>query len=33
MKIIAAFGLTEPKAGSDAANTKTKAVQKGDYMN
>jgi len=29
-KMIGAFGLTEPEAGSDAANTKTKAVLKGD---
>jgi acyl-CoA dehydrogenase len=27
---IAAFGLTEPSAGSDAANLKTKAVREGD---
>ncbi|NLE91822.1 MAG: acyl-CoA dehydrogenase [Elusimicrobia bacterium] len=30
-KKIAAFGLTEPEAGSDAASIKTTAVKKGDY--
>ena len=30
-KKIAAFGLTEPDAGSDAASIKTTAVKKGDY--
>jgi butyryl-CoA dehydrogenase len=28
---LAAFGLTEPEAGSDAGATKTTAVRKGDY--
>ena len=31
-KKIGAFGLTEPDAGSDAGNTKTKAVLEGDYF-
>ncbi len=30
-KKIAAFGLTEPEAGSDAASIKTTAVKKGDH--
>ncbi|RKX69574.1 acyl-CoA dehydrogenase [candidate division WOR-3 bacterium] len=30
-EIVFAFGLTEPEAGSDAANVKTKAVKDGDY--
>lgn len=30
-KKITAFGLTEPEAGSDASNVKTKAVKKGDH--
>jgi alkylation response protein AidB-like acyl-CoA dehydrogenase len=31
-KKIGAFGLTEPDAGSDAGNTKTRAVLEGDYF-
>ncbi|REJ34931.1 MAG: acyl-CoA dehydrogenase [Bacillota bacterium] len=30
-EILAAFGLTEPNAGSDAAATETRAVQDGDH--
>ena len=30
-KMIGAFGLTEPNAGSDAGNTQTRAVLEGDY--
>ncbi len=30
-EMIGAFALTEPSAGSDAANIKTKAVKNGDY--
>jgi alkylation response protein AidB-like acyl-CoA dehydrogenase len=30
-KIIGGFCLTEPQAGSDAANQKTRAIKKGDY--
>ena len=29
-KMLGAFGLTEPNAGSDAGNTQTRAVKKGD---
>lgn len=29
-KMLGAFGLTEPNAGSDAGNTQTRAVEKGD---
>ena len=29
-KVLGAFGLTEPNAGSDAGNTQTRAVKKGD---
>ena len=29
-EILGAFGLTEPEAGSDASNTKTRAVPDGD---
>ena len=29
-KKLGAFGLTEPNAGSDAGNTKTKAILDGD---
>ena len=29
-KVLGAFGLTEPDAGSDAAATKTKAIKQGD---
>ena len=29
-KMLGAFGLTEPGAGSDASNTKTRAVREGD---
>tara|TARA_B100000945_G_scaffold317529_1_gene320559 strand:+ start:3488 stop:4648 length:1161 start_codon:yes stop_codon:yes gene_type:complete len=31
-KKIGAFGLTEPNAGSDAGNTKTKAIEDGDFF-
>ncbi len=31
-KIIGAFSLTEPEAGSDATNLKTKAEREGDYF-
>jgi len=30
-KKLTAFGLTEPEAGSDASNVRTKAVKKGDH--
>ena len=28
---MGSFGLTEPQAGSDASNLKTRAVKKGDH--